>query len=79
MNPMQRNSKSIKAQSLSGLGGETETGCALGLVEDDELRLEEDVTVDGHANTTVGLDTTEAVGSSSSCVVDVFTRYDGLV
>ena len=64
---------------LCGLGGETDTRCALGLVEDNELTLEENVTEDGDANTVAGLDATEAIRSPSSCVVDVFTGNDGLV
>ena len=43
---------------LSGLGSEAELGHVA--VEDDELRLEEDVAVDGEPDAGVGLDATEA-------------------
>ena len=68
-----------RAYPLCGLGGETDTRCALGLVENNELTLEENVTEDGDANTVAGLDATEAIRSTSSCVVDVFTGNNGLV
>ena len=51
---------------LSGLGSKAELGRA-GHVEDNELRLEEDVAVDGEPNAGVGLDTTEA-GCETSLV-----------
>ena len=49
--------------------GESEPGD--GRVEDDILALEEDVTKDGEADTSVGLDTTEAGGACCRGEVDV--------
>ena len=56
---------------LSGLGSKAELGRARH-VEDDELRLEEDVAVDGEANAGVGLDTTEA-----GCETSLDFLYNG--
>ena len=49
----------FRGNFLSGLGSKAELGRA-GHVEDNELRLEEDVAVDGESNACVGLDTAEA-------------------
>ncbi len=61
----------IREDFLSGLGSKAELGRARH-VEDDELRLEEDVAVDGESNTCVGLDTTEA-----GCEKSLVFLYDG--
>ena len=52
-------SRLLRHQHSSWLGSETKLGSG-STVEYDELRLEEDVTVDGEANASVGLDATEA-------------------
>jgi hypothetical protein len=44
---------------LRWLGGKTQTRGA-GAVEDDELTFKKDVTIDGDANLSVGLDATKA-------------------
>ena len=49
----------FRGNFLSGLGSKAELGRARH-VEDNELRLEEDVAVDGETNACVGLDATEA-------------------
>ena len=60
------NSAHSRGNFLSGLGSKAELGRARH-VEDNELRLEEDVAVDGESDACVGLDTTEA-GCDTSLV-----------
>ena len=59
----------------------TEPGRAGALVEDDVLRLEEDITVDGEADLRVALDASKALltGRVHRSVVDVAARNDGIV
>ena len=65
----------ITGNFLSRLGSKAELGWA-GHVEDDELRLEEDVAVNGEANACIGLDTTEA-GCEVSLVTVVHEQWEG--
>ena len=60
--------QSSRNRFLRRLGGESKTR-ALG-VENNVLALQEDVTEDGHANTLVGLETTEAGTVTGRGVVD---------
>ena len=65
---------SSRANFLSGLGSKAELRRA-GHVEDNELRLEEDVAVDGESDSGVGLDTTEA--GCNMLLVSLLRRNSG--
>jgi hypothetical protein len=71
----------LASPSALCLWSETDTWAALGLVENDVLALQEDITVDGETNTSIALDTTVASGRTVTdwCVVDVLARHDSLV
>ena len=63
---------------LSGLGGEPKPWWRSAL-EDNELRLEEDITIDRESNTGVCLNTTEAPGGADGSVVHVATGNNSAV